>query len=66
VPLDAAVRRSARAGARRRAAGNTQLYEGAGTICRCAAGDLVVACTQEARLFGDIAEDGGKTHDPLL
>jgi ferredoxin len=27
-----------------------------------AAGDLIVACTQEARLFGDVAEDGGKTH----
>ena len=26
-----------------------------------AAGDVVVACTQEARLFGDVAEDGGKT-----
>ena len=26
-----------------------------------AAGDVVVACTQEARLFGDIAEEGGKT-----
>jgi ferredoxin len=24
------------------------------------AGDVIVACTQEARLFGDIAEDGGK------
>ncbi len=27
-----------------------------------AAGDMIVACTQEARLFGDIAEDAGKTH----
>ncbi|MEP6943843.1 MAG: 4Fe-4S dicluster domain-containing protein [Betaproteobacteria bacterium] len=27
-----------------------------------AAGDMIVACTQEARLFGDVAEDGGKTH----
>jgi ferredoxin len=26
-----------------------------------AAGDVVVACTQEARLFGDLAEEGGKT-----
>jgi heterodisulfide reductase subunit A-like polyferredoxin len=26
-----------------------------------AAGDVIVACTQEARLFGDVAEDGGKT-----
>ena len=26
-----------------------------------AAGDLIVACTQEARLFGDVAEEGGKT-----
>ena len=26
-----------------------------------AAGDVVVACTQEARLFGDVAEEGGKT-----
>lgn len=25
-----------------------------------AAGDVVVACTQEARLFGDVAEEGGK------
>jgi ferredoxin len=25
-----------------------------------ASGDVIVACTQEARLFGDIAEDGGK------
>jgi ferredoxin len=25
------------------------------------AGDVVVACTQEARLFGDVAEEGGKT-----
>ena len=24
-------------------------------------GDVLVACTQEARLFGDVAEDGGKT-----
>ena len=24
-----------------------------------AAGDVVVACTQEARLFGDVAEEGG-------
>jgi ferredoxin len=26
-----------------------------------ATGDVVVACTQEARLFGDVAEEGGKT-----
>ena len=26
-----------------------------------AAGDVVVACTQEARLFGEVAEEGGKT-----
>ena len=26
-----------------------------------AEGDLLVACTQEARLFGDVAEDSGKT-----
>ncbi len=26
-----------------------------------AAGDVIVACTQEARLFGDVAEEGGKT-----
>ena len=26
-----------------------------------AAGDVVVACTQEATLFGDVAEEGGKT-----
>ncbi len=26
-----------------------------------AAGDVVVACTQESRLFGDVAEEGGKT-----
>src|SRR5450755_4061949 len=26
-----------------------------------AGGDVIVACTQEARLFGDIAEEGGKT-----
>jgi ferredoxin len=26
-----------------------------------AAGDVVVACTQEARLFGDVAEEGGRT-----
>jgi ferredoxin len=26
-----------------------------------AAGDVVIACTQEARLFGDVAEEGGKT-----
>ena len=26
-----------------------------------AAGDVVVACTQEAKLFGDVAEEGGKT-----
>jgi len=26
-----------------------------------AEGDVVVACTQEARLFGDVAEEGGKT-----
>ena len=26
-----------------------------------AGGDVVVACTQEARLFGDVAEEGGKT-----
>ena len=26
-----------------------------------AAGDVVVACTQEAKLFGDIAEEGGRT-----
>ena len=26
-----------------------------------AAGDLIVACTQEARLFGDVAEEAGKT-----
>ncbi len=26
-----------------------------------AAGEVVVACTQEARLFGDVAEEGGKT-----
>ena len=25
-------------------------------------GDVVVACTQEARLFGEVAEEGGKTH----
>src|SRR4030095_807411 len=25
------------------------------------AGDVVVACTQKARLFGDVAEEGGKT-----
>ena len=24
-------------------------------------GDVVVACTQEARLFGDVAEEGGRT-----
>ena len=24
-------------------------------------GDVVVACTQEARLFGEVAEEGGKT-----
>ncbi len=26
-----------------------------------ASGDVIVACTQEARLFGDVAEEGGKT-----
>ncbi len=26
-----------------------------------ATGDVIVACTQEARLFGDVAEEGGKT-----
>jgi len=26
-----------------------------------AAGEVVVACTQEARLFGDVAEEGGRT-----
>ena len=26
-----------------------------------AAGDVIVACTQEQRLFGDVAEEGGKT-----
>jgi ferredoxin len=26
-----------------------------------AAGDVVVACTQEAKLFGDVAEEGGRT-----
>ncbi len=26
-----------------------------------ASGDVVVACTQEARLFGDVAEEGGRT-----
>ncbi len=26
-----------------------------------AEGDVVVACTQEARLFGEVAEEGGKT-----
>ena len=26
-----------------------------------ASGDVVVACTQEAKLFGDVAEEGGKT-----
>ena len=26
-----------------------------------AEGDLLVACTQEARVFGDVAEDSGKT-----
>jgi len=26
-----------------------------------AAGDVVVACTQEAQLFGDVAEEGGRT-----
>jgi len=26
-----------------------------------AEGDVVVACTQEARLFGDVAEEGGRT-----
>ncbi len=26
-----------------------------------AAGDVIVACTQEAKLFGDVAEEGGKT-----
>ena len=26
-----------------------------------AVGDVIVACTQEARLFGDLAEEGGKT-----
>ena len=31
-----------------------------------ARGDLVVACTQEARLFGDLAEEGGaRAGDPL-
>src|SRR4051794_5517667 len=25
-------------------------------------GDVVVACTQEARLFGELAEEGGKTN----
>ena len=25
-----------------------------------AAGDVIVACTQEAKLFGDVAEEGGK------
>jgi len=31
-----------------------------GTFAAEASGDLVVACTQEARLFGDIADEGGK------
>ena len=31
-----------------------------------AAGDLIVACTQEARLFGDVADDAGKTHTITL
>ncbi len=31
-----------------------------GAFAADAAGDLVVACTQEARLFGDVAEEGGK------
>ena len=26
-----------------------------------ASGDVVVACTQEATLFGDVAEEGGRT-----
>ena len=31
-----------------------------------AAGDVVVACTQEARLFGDVAEEGGRDADDPL
>ncbi len=32
-----------------------------GAFADHAAGDVVVACTQEARLFGDVAEEGGRT-----
>jgi ferredoxin len=32
-----------------------------GTFAAAADGDVVVACTQEARLFGDVAEEGGRT-----
>ena len=32
-----------------------------GVFADDAAGDVVVACTQEARLFGDLAEERGKT-----
>jgi heterodisulfide reductase subunit A-like polyferredoxin len=32
-----------------------------GAFADNAAGDVVVACTQEAKLFGDVAEEGGRT-----
>jgi ferredoxin len=32
-----------------------------GAFADASDGDVVVACTQEARLFGDIAEEGGRT-----
>ena len=32
-----------------------------GSFAAASDGDVVVACTQEARLFGDVAEEGGRT-----
>ena len=61
---DAARRGGARARARalRRARSQRDaLPEGARRVRGSAGGDVVVACTQEARLFGDVAEEGGKT-----
>src|SRR5262249_2639394 len=33
-----------------------------GAFAADAAGDVVVACTQESKLFGEAAEEAGKTH----
>ena len=62
MPLDAAALARALELVRHARGDDDALPEGARRVRRNArGGDVVVACTQEARLFGDVAEEGGKT-----